>query len=277
MIYQDSISTAETFFVEFLTHEALPDSQLHHRLSGKERETVFENHALQVESKDMQVKEIKDSFAAPSWFIGVFILQMVFIGLVMMVFRNQFNLMVSSLFSKTNHEQLLREGNPLKQTYSMLLFLSYGLSMAVFAFSGLHIFVDSIPYNDISLFMYLLLVFLGFPLAKVLAFSFIGNVSGDRNLNNLYITNLIIFDLLLGVIIFPFAFLISYRNYPEIFYLIIIISVTVLFIRGIRGVQLVFNRSSFTSLYIILYLCTLEILPVLLVVIWGLRMTGNLD
>ncbi|MCF8217887.1 MAG: DUF4271 domain-containing protein [Bacteroidales bacterium] len=277
MISQDTTNhNPDTFFMDFLTHETLLDSSAGVRKSGLKRESVFEEHSLQVTDPEMPIIENKPDFQAPAWILSVFIIQFLMIGIVLTFFRNLFRLQISSAFSQSNQEQLIREGNPIKQTYTALLLLVFGLTLSVFAFISIKLNVPGIKINDFELFFYLFAFILGIPLVKVILFSIIGFASRERQVNTIYTSNLIVFDVLIGLILFPIVFFYTYRQIEEIFYLAIAISTLLFIIRGIRGVQLVLKNSSFPSLYIILYLCTLEIAPVLLIVISILRITGYL-
>ena len=197
-----------------------------------------------------------------------------FIAIVVTVFRHSFFLQLNSIFSGKNLEQFAREGNPLFKTPSLLLLFVYILSMSLFGFISIRLKVTDIAIPDASLFGYLVLILLSFPLFKLLFFGFIGQVSGDHKINGFYITNIYVYDVLIGIIILPLVFLFAYRPIPEIFYLIILLIVLLFTMRAFRSIYIIIQHAKFTSLYIILYLCTLEIVPVLLVTIWILRMTG---
>lgn len=277
MISQDSTNhNQDTFFMDFLTHETLFDSSASTPEQALKRESVFEGHSLQVSDSQMPVIVNKPEFQPPSWIFFIFIIQFILIGIVITVFRYSFRLQLSSAFSQNNLEQLIREGNPIKQTYSVLLLLVYGLSMSIFAYISLKLYGPGIEINDQRLFIYLFAAILGVPLIKIILFSIIGYASGDKNVNSFYISNLIIFDILIGLIILPVVFIFTYRHMPGVLYFISALSILLFIIRGIRGIQLVFKRSSFIGLYIILYLCTLEIAPIFWMIITIQRMIGNM-
>ncbi|MGM0612902.1 MAG: DUF4271 domain-containing protein [Bacteroidota bacterium] len=263
--------------MDFLTHETLLDSSAETSAKALERKSVFEGHSLQVSDSQMPTIDINPDFQAPGWIFSIFIFQFVLIGIVLTVFRNLFRLQISSAFSGNNLEQLIREGNPIKQTYTTLLLFVYGLSMAVFAFISIKLNMPEISINEPELFLYLFAIIISIPIIKIILFSIIGFASSEKHANIVYISNLIVFDILIGLILLPLVFFYTYRHIQEIFFLVIAVSTLLFIIRGIRGIQLVLKRSSFPSLYIILYLCTLEIVPVFLIVITILRITGHLE
>ncbi len=275
MTNQDSIKLRdETFFVEFLSKEAVIQGSDQQHTSS--RESVFHAHSLKPDDPALVAKPLSEGFQPPSWIFGVFLLQMIIISIVASAYRNIFQLQLSSTISRSGMEQLVKEGNPLTQVHSLLLLLVYALSAATFTFISLGRFSSLAVTENFRLFLNLLILSLSFPVIKIIFFAFTGRISGERNTNRLYITNLVVYDILAGLFIFPLAFLFTYSAAIEIFYTIILTIALLYMVRGIRGIHLVFKQSTFTGLYIILYLCTLEILPVLLVIIWSLRSTGNM-
>jgi len=83
-----------------------------------------------------------------------------------------------------------------------------------------------------------------------------------------YIEQSTIKDKAFGILIFPLVILTVFNRELSdiIFYGILIISVIYLFFRWINGVVLGIRQGNIPFLYSILYICTLEILPVVLAV-----------
>lgn len=266
MTEHDTIADkGDTFFPQFLGARAQIDS------SGEahsfDRPSVFQAHQLEVDSREMNIKPVQQGFQPPSWFFVIFLFQLLVLGIVIPFFRNSVQLQISAVFSRSNLEQLSKNSNPALQVDSVLLFLLYALSLSTVAYTAIRIYYTQISLPDWTLYSSLLLLFAGLPLAKVMIFSLIGTVSSDRLTNKYYISNLIVYNILLGLIIFPLSFIIAYRQVNIIIIVAGVIAILFFFIRALRGVALSFPQSPLKSLYIILYLCTFEILPIILMLI----------
>ncbi|MCF8330866.1 MAG: DUF4271 domain-containing protein [Bacteroidales bacterium] len=276
MISQDSIPEKEqTFFVKFLTEESDVDTLRNYQLPGSKRESVFEGHALQIPDSEISPKLKETGFQVPNWMFFVFVIQLLFTAIVITGYRHSFFLQLKSAFSVKSLKQLGKEGNPLFKTPSLLLLFVYLLSMGVFGFISIRLQLPDIFLPDLRLFAFLIMIVMVFPVFKLLGFGLIGQISRDQKTNSLYISNLFVYDVFIGLTLIPFVFLFAYRPISEFFIIISSIVVILFILRALRGIYIIFRYAYFTSLYIILYLCTLEMVPVLLLVIWILPMTGN--
>ena len=108
----------------------------------------------------------------------------------------------------------------------------------------------------------------GWYFIKYLVQYFIGITFKMKELTISYIEQSTIKDKAFGILIFPLVILTVFnRELSDIvFYGILIISVIYLFFRWINGVVLGIRQGNIPFLYSILYICTLEILPVVLAV-----------
>ena len=108
----------------------------------------------------------------------------------------------------------------------------------------------------------------GWYLIKYLVQYFIGVTFKMKDLTKSYIEQSTIKDKAFGILIFPLVILTVFNRALSdfVFYGILIISVIYLFFRWINGVVLGIRQGNIPFLYSILYICTLEILPVVLAV-----------
>jgi len=76
-----------------------------------------------------------------------------------------------------------------------------------------------------------------------------------------YIQNILIYNLVLGILLLPLLLLIIY-TYHELFLFIAGgLAIFILGLRFIRGIAIGLSDSKFSLIHLFLYLCTLEILP----------------
>jgi len=103
-------------------------------------------------------------------------------------------------------------------------------------------------------------------LFKILSINSIGFISGDRHTSKEYLYNVFLFNKSMALVLFPFLLTIPYVN-PSIGNILIYISIFVVgflyILRTFRGIRIMFEKH-YPFFYLILYLCSLEILPILI-------------
>lgn len=260
---QDTIAKpVQNGFIQFLAEESHIDSVLSNNQALHERPSVFESHTLQP-STPIEPLNIKPGFEPPGWIVIVFLLQLLISGIVLAVFRQNLRLQLSAVFSKNNQWTLSKEGSPLFQVQTLLLLIVYAFSLSTFVFVSIRADFSNIQLSEISLFLYLAGGIFTFTVLKLILFSLIGQVTRDFSANALYISNMVSYVIFLGLLIMPLVFFYTYRYSGSLFNLIFGIIALTLVVRGIRGIVLIFKQSSLNSVYIILYLCTFEIFPLI--------------
>ncbi|MFC2120853.1 DUF4271 domain-containing protein [Bacteroidota bacterium] len=118
-----------------------------------------------------------------------------------------------------------------------------------------------------TLFQFFLygLIIMGFSLMKYILIKLSGLLFDKRNLFKEYLINKYVYFQILGIIILPLVCIIPFvPEYLEriLIYLTIICFIIVYLISIYRSIQ-IFNSKQFFKLYMIMYLCALEILPIL--------------
>jgi len=93
-----------------------------------------------------------------------------------------------------------------------------------------------------------------------------GKIFLQDEISSEYNNNISIFNQSLGIIIFPITILITYTKTAEVFiYLGIVLFVLIYFLKIIRLFKINISKQ-LNILYLFLYLCTLEIIPILYIV-----------
>jgi len=161
--------------------------------------------------------------------------------------------------------QLEREGNLFKERITLGLGFIYYTISSIFVFLIVRQFFG-MPAG-LSNLSFTAIVFVGLFLYQSLKTGIIfvtGFIFDTREAARQYQLNIMIFNYMIGVILFPVAIITFY--WSSTFLLtsgIIIISLLILY-RLFRGILTGFTNKSYNLFYLFLYLCTLEILPLLL-------------
>jgi hypothetical protein len=113
------------------------------------------------------------------------------------------------------------------------------------------------------IFSLLLIIYTG----KSFVFNILGFIFNSKQTVNEYITNIGIYNKILGVFLFPIIIAIPYISLqfkqPLMYIGIIAIGISLIF-RFLRAFQIAF-KIKLSIFYLILYLCALEILPILII------------
>lgn len=174
-----------------------------------------------------------------------------------------------SAYSNQASKQLYREDYRLAKSMSVLLSLAFVLVMAFLLFLTNNYFgfilQDFQPHKQFLFFTALILMMY---IVKLSVNYFIGFSTMRQELNHEYTFNVFISFQTLGVVLLPLVICIQFSRYPTEWFLYPAIILCGLFYlqRFIRGFIISVTEQSVGIVYIFLYLCALEILPLLVLI-----------
>lgn len=197
-----------------------------------------------------------------------FLMLVVFILLVFSRFTypRRFNQLMQASMSNNALFQLLREWNPLRNILSYLFIISYAMLLSLILFHLLmqmqlaEIFFEGEWQNFITVFGIVFFVVFG----KNVSILFISWLFRHLSAGRRYISNQIVFSFLNTLFLLPFVLVMIFS--PTIRALIttlVIISILQIF-RFVRSLRVGLAEGDLHLFYLFLYLCALEIVPLLL-------------
>jgi hypothetical protein len=110
------------------------------------------------------------------------------------------------------------------------------------------------------------LVYLGFLTAKVALVQLLGAIFKTRETTGNYLLNLLIFALLSGPVLLIALVFIIYLKLVILLYICLFIFALLLVFRFMRGFFIGMALTKFSYLFLFVYLCSLEILPFLVLI-----------
>jgi hypothetical protein len=176
---------------------------------------------------------------------------------------------LNASFNNRSFLQLIKEQNVIGDWFSYLLIGSFFVVFSLMLFTSIQIFglvnLESLN-QSISVYSIILLLTFSFYLFKFLGLKFVAFVFKTATATDLYFKNIMLFNQMIGLVILPLLlYNIFYQNYT-----VMIITWSVFIILNIfkiyRSIALGHNASSLSAYYLFLYLCAIEIVPVLLIV-----------
>ncbi|GEM_PF-1887551 len=210
----------------------------------------------------------KAETTSTEWAFPFLIFALLLFAVAKYYFFRRLRQMISATYATRLFNQMERDGNIFNELVSILLFANFGLVFSMFVFQTLdyfsvfQTFVNLSPVKIIFLFISLIIFFF---LIKYYVLRFLGWLFKAIVATVSYFKNIIIFNILIGLILLPIVFINAFN--PS--YLLIYAGWGIFFIANLvkiaRGVLISYNTSEFSMYYIILYLCAIELAPLLVI------------
>jgi len=179
---------------------------------------------------------------------------------------NNWSLVLRSIFSPRAVQQLIREENTMDNTFSGVLVLTFFFSLALFFYNINEVFNISIPAHPILTYLLALTVLFLIYLVKALSLFLFQYIFEAKEIFEEYLVGLMNINIVLGTLLIPLNLLIVYGPFKSkafLIYMGLALLVISFVIRYIRIYELG-SAKGLKKYNIILYLCTLEILPIVL-------------
>lgn len=202
------------------------------------------------------------------WFLGVLILLLSIVTVLKILYNKYFTDSIKSIWNYQHSFKLFKENIVLNQRLSLISNILFVLSFSLFAVLCADYFsVSDISKNNFHYFSAIsgLIVFiylLKYSVYKILGYLFLETASFSE-----YLYNVFQFNRIAGIFLIPIIIALAYSTvYYTIFivYFGFIILSIVFIMRIIRGFQICI-KVNFSILYSFLYLCILEILPLIVI------------
>lgn len=201
------------------------------------------------------------------WIIAVLLIALVLFATVRRGWAKYLENLFQSVVNYSTSNRMFREQNYSFQHASFRLDIFFFLVFSVFLYQLVHFFRIDFSFQNYQLY---LLIFAGvwiFFVVKKFLYRFIGVIFENNGETSEFLFNLDNSIRVSGLIIFPFVAIISFSPFNSlaipVYFGILIVSL-VYFLLLFRGFVILLKKQ-FSILYLFLYFCTLEILPLVLV------------
>ncbi|MCA5004356.1 DUF4271 domain-containing protein [Sphingobacterium bovistauri] len=218
--------------------------------------------------RQKSVSPTVDKFHRPVWLVVALVLILVGLALVRIFFSVTFLNVVYGYFNERVLAQISKEDNMLTSWPYIFLYIIFSFSLGLFVV----IYVsakEDLLFMTISNFTRLSLVIGGLFVAKLLLIRIISVIFEAKRMARDYITVLYIVYFNTMLILIPILILAIFLPFYYLDYLAVILGIGVLLIfsyRILRTALSLLGHLKFSIFYLILYLCALEIAPILILV-----------
>jgi hypothetical protein len=212
---------------------------------------------------DMLLQPLITSVSRNNWIFWLILLGFVILTMTRYYHEKRIKLLGSAIFKRSSALQLIRE-SPVYSHRSFFPLLSiYIITVTLFIYESTEILSpgSSDGIKTLIIFAEFLGAYIAYSLLKILAIWLISITFKNTDTAREYIQNILIYNLVLGILLLPMLLLMIY-TYREVFlYITVAITAIILVLRFIRGIAIGLSDPKFSLFHLFLYLCTLEILP----------------
>jgi len=161
--------------------------------------------------------------------------------------------------------QMEREGNLFRERITLGLGFIYFAILSIFIFQIVHEFIG-IPMgmSNLALTGIIFAVLFLYQIVKSSIVYASGRIFNTSEAARQYQLNILIFNHIIGILLLPLTIIAFYWNNTALLISGIITISLLLLYRLFRGILTGLNNKSYNLFYLFVYLCTLEILPLLL-------------
>ncbi len=201
-----------------------------------------------------------------NWITIVFLACLFIFAWIQTSYSKRLSQIFSAVAQPHHVNQLERDGNIFKERIGLGLGLNYYLVTSIFIFQLVSEF-GFIPtgFSNLALTTIIFAGLFSFQILKSIAIYSLGIIFKTGDSARQYQLIILIFNYIIGIVLLPVVVIAFYWNSAAFLIAgLVIISLLVLY-RIIRGFLTGQDNKNYNLFYLFLYLCTLEILPLLLI------------
>jgi len=201
----------------------------------------------------------------PDWILGILIFGFILLTWSQVFYHRRIRQIFLAPYSKRFNNQLIRDGNLFIERVSIALGVLYILvvSLLLYQVNAMILLYPFFSLPPWAIYLIIVLGFSGFWLVKTLFIQFLSKVFNTPDTTRAYLLNILIFCLLTGAILLPMLVLVLYLNSLTLLWVCIGLYTLIFLFRVMRGFFIGISLTRFSYLFLFVYLCSLEFLPLL--------------
>jgi hypothetical protein len=203
----------------------------------------------------------------PDWLVGLIVLLFLLFATVKLIFNKYLSQLVQSTINYSTFTRLFREKYFNLFHASFRLDVIFNMTLALFGYQFLSLYKINLGFSK-SYYVYLgcLGIVIGYFTAKRILYYLIGILTESKQEVQEYLFSITVFNRVLGLFLLPISATVAFIPMSQVEFLLFAgLAIIVIFylLSLIRGGK-IFLKKQFSISYLILYLCTLEFLPLIL-------------
>ena len=229
----------------------------------------FAAWAKKFPQKSLRFNEGKERLKGETWVIIVIVTLLLFFAILKNAFSKELTAIVQAFYNSRSLSQINKEENLLSSWPFLLLFVLFGLTMGMFLYLAGKYFQLEYEYKGFEWFLILSALIIGLFALKITVLRILGFFFGLQKLVKEYVTILYLSYFNAALIFLPLviAFSLTPSRYAGIYtYAAILFIIVVFVIQFLRAGTNVLSNHHLSKFYLFIYLCALEICPVLILI-----------
>ncbi len=224
--------------------------------------SMFTGHGLKAKTLDAKLFQSQPE----GWFVILLFLAFGIFTWVQWNFSKRLQQIFRSAFLPRQTTILERDGNLFAEPIRFALSFIYLGAISYLIYKSIQVFFHFtfFPENGFLSFLAIAGIMFSYRILKTGLELLIGKIFKTEKETHAYRLNTLVFNHIIGIIAFPLLTIYFFQN--SVFFLEFCISITVILVvyKFFKNVALGFSEKRYNPLYLFLYLCTLEILPLAL-------------
>ncbi len=238
----------------------------------QEKETTtqdFFNTTHNLVPRDKTYKPLPLSPQTDNTWIGLLLLiTLSFLALARFYFPGRIEMFLKAVLSQRSFSLLDRESTLFRETPAYLLFLNFLLVTSLLLYQTLDYFGLTDDWMHVHPALICAIIFcclLVFYVVKIMAVMFLAWVFSTKRATIIYLENIFVFNFFTGLILLPLVFYHALNVDAYGLYISWLVVIVANVIKVFRGSLNGFKASGFSGYYLFLYLCGVEIAPLLFI------------
>jgi hypothetical protein len=184
-------------------------------------------------------------------------------AVINLLYYRRLRQILKSFISHRFINQLVRDGDPLKENISLLLYIIYFIAFSILFYLAAKLFTVNFNISTVHYFQILAVILLLFFIKNGFI-RFLGIIFKTKKETKEYLRLQYVFNLSTGLFLLPLLIIVIYLKLNLLLKISFVILLLLLVYRLIRVIIYRISPTNFSVFYLILYLCTIEILPLLI-------------
>lgn len=224
--------------------------------------SFFTSHQM----KPGQINPVSFIKFQPDWILVLFLLSFVLLAWIQVSYSKRLKQILLAPYSKRFLNQLIRDGNVIKERISVALVIVYIIGISLFLYQMNILLLHHTIHNvaGFQLYLWIVVSLLIYWLVKILLIRFLGKIFKTYQATHEYILNILILLFVSGILLLPLLVLTVYLKSVFLVHICMIFFILLFLFRFIRGFIIGISLSKFSYVLLFVYLCSLEILPVII-------------
>ena len=215
-----------------------------------------------------------DDYEAPKiipdndWIYGSFAIVLLMIVLLRLLYPSRINQLFRTLIFPGKGKPEERNFGLRPDIFTILFFVIYSVSFSLFTIACIQNFgfaPESFHENLVFFFFVFSMLFILLLLAKLLSARFLSSVFSTQNLSLIYQDQLMVSAFSTAAVILPLIVINTFTASIVIIIFAMIIVAMILTTRIVRLISIISGTRMFSRFHFILYFCTLEIFPLMII------------